>query len=322
MKKQLLIAAVAATMTSVAFADISISGAAQVNYLNTDSSDGTSANAISHDFDLQITGKSGATTVVMDIENTDANADAADGGTVVVSSTSTTAKTVTAVKTNNELNVKNAYMTTSIAGVNVKMGTWYGSDSLLGDGGQGEDQVSLDTTISGVKIQFEDNMSAQSVTLSGTVSGVKLSHEIHDTKTDTQVSGSFGGVNVAYRDVSADADAADSKTSLEVSTEMNGVTATYANVDAGTAGTSSDAFFGTFAAADMMEADGFGVKTSMAGNTVNLKSYKVTNTSSAEQDYTKVIVTRALANGATLEGTYTDKDSVSTTMDLELRVKF
>jgi hypothetical protein len=259
----------------------------------------------------------------MDIENTDANADAADNGTVIVSGThATNTNSVTSAKTDNELNVKNAYMMTSIAGVNVKMGTWYGSDSLLGDGGQGEDQVSLDTTISGVKIQFEDNMSAQSVTLSGTVSGVKLSHEIHDTSTDTQVSGSFGGVNVAYRDVSADADAADSKTSLEVSTEMNGVTATYANVDAGTAGTSSDAFFGTFAAADMMEADGFGVKTSMAGYTVNLKSYKVTNTSSAAQDYTKVIVTRALANGATVEGTYTDKDSVSTTMDLELRVTF
>jgi hypothetical protein len=320
MKKQLLIAAVAATMTSVAFADISISGAAQVNFTNTDNDAGTSTNTISHDFDLKVTGKSGATTIVMDIENTDAAADAADVAVGAAGTTDSVSRAQT--KTDNELNVKNAYMTTSIAGVNVKMGTWYGSDSLLGNGGQGEDQVSLDTTISGVKIQFEDNMSAQSVTLSGTVSGVKLSHEIHDTKTDTQVSGSFGGVNVAYRDVSADDDAANSKTSLEVSTEMNGVTATYANVDAGTAGTSSDAFFGTFAAADMMEADGFGVKTSMAGNTVNLKSYKVTNTSSAEQDYTKVIVTRALANGATLEGTYTDKDSVSTTMDLELRVKF
>jgi len=322
MKKQLLIAAVAATMTSVAMADVSISGAAQVNYTNTDNDNGTSTNAISHDFDLKITGKSGATTVVMDIENTDANANAATT-TVAAVTTFVGAAATTVPKTANELNVKNAYIMTSIAGVNVKMGTWFNSDTLLGNATQTEDQVSLDTTISGVKVQYEDNMSSSSVTLSGSVAGVKVSHEIFDNKTDSSVSGSFGGVNVAYRDIDADADAADSKTSLEVSTEFQGVTATYADVDAGTNGTTSDAFFGEITTAtDMMEAQGFGLKTSMAGNTVNLKSYTLTNTSSVEQDYTKVVVTRPLANGATLEATYTDKDSVSTALDLELRVKF
>ena len=153
MKKQLLIAAVAATMTSVAFADISISGAAQVNYTNVDLEGSTSTNAISHDFDLKVTGKSGATTIVMDIENTDAAADAADVAATTDGATKTANRAQT--KTDNELNVKNAYMMTSIAGVNVKMGTWYGADSLLGNGGQTEDQLSLDTTISGVKVQYE-----------------------------------------------------------------------------------------------------------------------------------------------------------------------
>jgi len=305
MKKQLLIAAVAATMASVSMADISITCAAQVNYTNTDNDDGTSSNAISHDFDLKITGKSGATAVVMDIENVDANVDT----------------------TKAEMNVKNAYMTTSIAGVNLKAGSYFGTDSLLDNASQTADKLSLDTTISGVKVQYETagtNLNSSSVTLSGSVAGVALSHEIFDTKTDTSVSGSFGGVNVAYRDVDADADAADSKTSLEVSTEFQGVTATYANVDAGTNGTTSDAFFGEITTAtDMGEAEGFGVATAMAGNTVNLKSYTLTNaTTRAEQDYTKLVVTRPLANGATVEATYTDKDSVSTTMDLELRVKF
>jgi len=305
MKKQLLIAAVAATMASVSMADISITGAAQVNYTNTDNDDGTSSNAISHDFDLKITGKSGATAVVMDIENVDANVDT----------------------TKAEMNVKNAYMTTSIAGVNLKAGSYFGTDSLLDNASQTADKLSLDTTISGVKVQYETagtNLNSSSVTLSGSVAGVALSHEIFDTKTDTSVSGSFGGVNVAYRDVDADADAADSKTSLEVSTEFQGVTATYANVDAGTNGTTSDAFFGEIkTATDMGEAEGFGVATAMAGNTVNLKSYTLTNaTTRAEQDYTKLVVTRPLANGATVEATYTDKDSVSTSMDLELRVKF
>ena len=248
----------------------------------------------------------------MDIENTDAGAEQASG-----SSTNS-----------QEMNVKNAYMKTSIAGVNVKMGTWYGSDSLLGNGSQTEDQVSLDTTISGVKVQYEDNMSTSSVTLSGSVAGVKLSHEIFDTKTDTSVSGSFGGVNATFRSIDDDVDTADS-TSLEVSTEMQGVTVTYAAIDANegttdTTGVSSDAFFGEFSASTTIkEADGFGVATSMAGNTVSLKSYStMLAAGNVEQDWTKLVVTRPLANGATVEATYTDKDSVSTALDLELRVKF
>ena len=317
MKKQLLIAAVAATMASVSMADIAISGAAQVNYTNTDNDDGTSANTISHDFDLKITGKSGATSVVMDIENTDAAGNASTT-TVAATGTDEAADATTVLKTANEMNVKNAYLATSIAGVNVKMGTWYGSDSLLGNGTQGEDQLSLDTTISGVKVQYEDNMSTSSVTLSGEVAGVALSHEIFDGKTDSSVSGSFGGVNVAYRSVDSDTANSD-KTSLEVSTEFNGVELTYADVNVGTANQgTSDAFFGEFSTADSMrDADGFGIKTSMAGNTVNLKSYTV-----GTQDYNKLVVTRPLASGATLEATYTDKDAVSTALDLELRVKF
>ena len=341
MKKQLLIAAVAATMTSVAFADVSISGAAQVNYTTTDfdSATVTDTNAITHDFDLKITGKSGATTVVMDIENTDAAADAAADGTFTLTSATTGSQTVTSAKTDNELNVKNAYMTTSIAGVNVKMGTWYGTDSLLGNGSQTEDQVSLDTTISGVKVQYEDNMATSSITLSGTVAGVAVSHEIFDTKTDSSVSGSFGGVNVAYRSV-ADDRANSDKSSLEVSTEMQGVTLTYAEVDVDTAnqGTSDD-FFGEVAAVTavtaangvtavtananpMRDASGFGIKTSMAGNTLNLKSYEIGTT-----DYVKLVATRPLASGATVEATYLTIDSVTasednTSLDLELRVKF
>ena len=308
MKKQLLIAAVAATMTSVAMADISITGAAQVNYTNVDLDAGTSTNAITHDVDLKITGSAGATTVVMDIQNTNAAADAVDTE-AYASATENAAISFT----DNELNVKNVYMTTSIAGVNVKAGTWYGSDSLLSDGGQTANQVSLDTTISGVKVQFEDNMATSSITFSGEVAGVALSHEIHDASTDTQVSGSFSGVNAAYRSINADAANSD-KTSLEVSTEVQGVTVTYAKVDS-EVNTASDTFFGTHAA--IKDATGFGLTTALAGNTVTFKSLEID-----AQDYTKVVVNRALASGATLEATYTDKQNVSTTLDLELAVKF
>ena len=331
MKKQLLIAAVAATMTSVAFADVSITGAAQVNYnnLNSDTAGTADVNTITHDFDLKITGKSGATSIVMDIENTDAAADATDLESE--SNSSTTADSRAQVKTDNELNVKNAYMTTAIAGVNVKMGTYYGSDTLLSDGGQTEDKVSLDTTMSGVKVQYEDDMTDSSVTLSGSVAGLKITHEMFNKadKTDSSVSGTFGGVNAAYRSISSDTAKSDA-TSLEVSTDVQGMTVTYAAIDANddatdASGVTSDAFFGTFAKdSEIKEATGFGVKTSMAGNTVNLKSYstKAATANSVDVDYTKLVVTRPLASGATAEFTYTDIDNVSTAMDLELRVKF
>jgi hypothetical protein len=44
-------------MTSAAIADISITGGMKVNYKDTDNN-GTLTNAISHETDLQITGKS------------------------------------------------------------------------------------------------------------------------------------------------------------------------------------------------------------------------------------------------------------------------
>ncbi len=343
MKKQLLIAAVAATMTSVAMADVSISGAAEVNWTNTDTQNADSVNAISHDFDLKITGKSGATTIVMDIENTNAAGDlsqvtaaeaAALGDATLEGTANATALTSAQTAAlneiaSNELNVKNVYMKTNIAGVNVQMGTWYGADSLMANGSQKTDQVSLDYSMNGVKVQYENEAAGdESVTVSGTVSGVSLSHEMfQNDNTETKVSGSLSGVNVAY--VTVDSDTTNSKKdSLEVSTEVQGVTLTYASVDVdGTGTTSSDTFFGTHAA--IHEATGFGASMALAGNTVTVKSYDIEASGAAgaaDDSYTKLVVNRPLASGATLEVTYTDKDDAGSvdveTLDIELAVKF
>jgi hypothetical protein len=307
MKKQLLIAAVAATMTSAAFADISISGAGQVNWTNTDTQSADSVNTITHDIDLKVTGKSGNTSVVMDIQNTDS----ADGV--------------------NELNVKNSYLATSIAGANVKMGTWYGSDSMLGNGGQTANQMSVDYTMSGVKVQYEFAAAGdESVTVSGTVAGVSLSHEAYqDGDTNTVVKGSFSGVTAEYRTFAQDIEtaAATDKSSLTLSTEVNGVTLTYANIDVdGTGLTSSDAFFGENA--DLNQAEGFGASTSLAGNTVTVKAYDIKDISTqADDSVTKIVVKREMASGATLEVTYADTDmgdarADKETLDVELRVSF
>ena len=105
MKKQLLIAAVAATMTSVAMADISISGSANIKMAGKAlSTDAAAAQSSSQNMDIDITGSNGATKVFahLDIDNA-----ATAGG----DETSTYGGTI---------NVDKLYMTTAIGSVNVK----------------------------------------------------------------------------------------------------------------------------------------------------------------------------------------------------------
>ena len=306
MKKQLLIAAVAATMASVSMADISITGGAKINYTNVDSETaGSDTNTFKHDYDVTVAGTNGGTTTSMTVSNA----------------------VTTGTATQTGLTVENVFVASSIGDVNVKMGQWAGSDSLLGDGTRSSGKFSADTTVGGVKIQFEDqNDSLSSVTLSGSVAGAAISHEIWSNKTDSKISGTVAGVSMTYRTVDADAANSD-KDSFEASYTTNGVTLTYAEAEVdGTGTTSSDAFFGTLAA--MHDASGFSAKTDIAGNAITVKAYDVkTSSTAADDSYTKVVVTRPMAAGATFEATYTDLDSAtagsdSQTLDLELAVKF
>jgi hypothetical protein len=349
MKKQIIAAAIAASMSAVALADVSITGAAQVNYTYKDyGTGGTDANTISHDFDLKITGKSGNTTIVMDIENTDTTGNGTTGTAgsfsavettvlkltnsnqtveVLTSSSAYTANTPTTAATN-ELNVKNAYMSTKIGDINVKMGTFTGGEALLANASPSENKVSLDTTIGGVKLQYENNPAAStgnSVTVSGSMNGVGLTYEKFETKDDVIVDLAYGPVKAQYRNIDHTG-TAKSQTSYQVDADIQGMTLTYANIDAVGNAVSTDGFFGEYTGTTVTEADGFGVKTSMAGNTINLKSYEVTN-SSKKEDHTKVIVTRNLESGATLEATYHDMDNGTASegfeaLDIELRIAF
>jgi len=330
MKKQLLIAAVAASMTSVAMADVSITGGAKFNYTNVDSTtDSSDSNALSHDVDFTIAGKSGDTTVSATFATTSKTSTATDTTTATSGTSSSSVGVITTNANSGGLKTENVYLTTKIGDFNVKTGSYASGDSNLGNGTRADGKISIDTTVAGVKLQFEDTDAAgngSSVTMSGEVSGVALSHEIFDTKTDTSISGSVGGVAIKYRSIDSD-NANSDKTSLKVSGEMSGVTATYVDVDVdGTGTTTSDDFFGTHSTADINEATGFSLKTAVAGNTLTLKSYDIKQTSTASDDsYTKIVVTRPLA-GATFEATYTDADMAtgadSETLDLELAVKF
>ena len=276
MKKQLLIAAVAASMTSVAMADISISGASKVN---------AKGGEYTMEADVTITGKSGDTSVVAAIGLDNANT------------------------------VEQLYATSSVAGIAVKVGTWKSGKGELGKNVAGDARISASTSFGGVTLNYEDRTAAggTSTKISGEIAGVALSYKGKAGNTsETTASGSMGGVTATFhtKDNAAAADA----TSVTLSTEVQGVTLTYVDIDAA-GGTKSDGFFGK-SVTDITAATGLALSTSIAGNKVTFKSLEVNST-----DIDKLIVTRALASGATFEATYVDT-AAGDSLDLELAVKF
>jgi len=315
MKKQLLIAAVAATMTSVAIADISITGGMKANYKSTETA-GVNANTITTETDLQVTGKTGGTTVYMEL-----NHDSSDG---------------LSTADNPNFNVEDVWMKTSIAGATVKVGTWNGSDSLVSrDSDRAAGKFDVRTTVSGVTVIVDGSADAnKNITFKGDVAGVAASYKIDDLGADEyKLSTTMNGVTVAYHNVDdLDATASTGKSSLMVSGSVQGFDLSYAQADTDSGATiNSDSYFGDTTAfattvAQGSDISGFGISTKIAGNTVSAKSITVENTAT-DTDIVKFVVTRPLAAGATLEVQYTDEDTGTTassreTFDVELAVKF
>jgi len=286
MKKQLLIAAVAASMTSVAMADISITGSTKANVLD---------GAPSIEADLKITGKSGDSSLVANI--------ALDSG----------------VDTGNQAGdmVEDLYVTTSLMGVNAKAGAYRSGKSELDQTSAAPSaRYNLSTTVSGVTATYEATKDTHDLTLGGTVAGVSIKHKMkQNDDTETWVSGSFGGVNLSWNQEHTDSGDKDD-TAISIDTTMNGVTAKYVKIDSDT-GTVSDGYVGKFDLDANEDASAFGLSTAVAGNTVTLKKIEI-----ADADSNKIIINRPLGNGATFEATYTDKDAADDTLDLELAVKF
>jgi len=284
MKKQLLIAAVAASMTSVAMADIAISGAAKMNSLD---------GVYSHEIDLTISGKSGDTSIT-------ANLAMDDKGEVAGS-----------VK--NDIKIEDMYLTTAVSGVSLKMGGWRSGKNELRKTGGITERVNVSTSFGGLSLAYEDTGASNSTTIGGSLAGVSVSHKINqDTSTETKASGSMGGVNVSVH--SKENASSETDTAITLTTEVQGITLTYVKITTDS-DTDSDGYIvkGTIA----KEADAIGIKTSIAGNTVQFKAKTVDGV-----DTNQVILTRALGAGATFEAQYIDTDDKAASVDLELAVKF
>ena len=313
MKKQLLIAAVAATMTTVSMADISITGGAKINYTNTDYELATKndANAFNHDIDLKIVGQSGATKVVVVMADETAETDSA-------------------------FDLEDRYVSSSVGDVNVKVGAWDNGNDFVSDSSRADGKFSANTTISGVKVVYDAaNTSDEAVTVSGSMSGVNASYKQETAGEEIKLSTTVQGISLAYH--ADNSDTANSDTSsIEVSGEVSGVTVSYAQANADSGATiEGDTWMGDFELAsgayDLtagQDVTAIKVSTAVAGNTVSFTRTDIDGVTGQNTEINKFMVTRPLASGATFEATYTDlTDAYSTTtdftkLDLELAVKF
>jgi hypothetical protein len=188
MKKQLLIAAVAASMTSVAMADISLSGSYELN-LN-------DSGSMSDELDMKVVGKSDAGTITATLNNVE------DGA----------------------LDFDQVFVTTSIEGVSVKAGAYKGQTGngltyKKGAAGAGKikistkvagvsiahsnsDKTDLSGTFSGVSIKIQNALnSTRTTSISTDVAGIALAAEKGDNTTAFSLSGSVAGMKVTYASI-------------------------------------------------------------------------------------------------------------------------
>jgi hypothetical protein len=306
MKKQLLIAAIAATMGTAAIADISITGSAKVNYKNTDAN-GTTSDAVTHETNMTFVGTNGDTKVHMEV--------ALDNG-------STTGTFVS----------EDVWVSTKIGDVSVKTGVWNGSDSIFAaDSARTTGNWVLGTSVAGASVSIEGDTAASATTaaIKGNISGVAATYKMKSTSNELYLSGDVAGFGVTFAMIDADAATSDA-TAFTVSKEFNGVTVSYSDVSTDTSYkvTGDTAAFGDAVALLMVagdDASSIKLATSIGGNKVSARFVSVDATN--DFDVNTFQVTRPLAGGTTLEVTYTDTDKTGSTndkevLDFELAVKF
>ena len=327
MKKQLLIAAVAATMTSAAMADISISGDAKFEYQNVEATGvAINVNQTNTEVNLKLRGKSGDTTVVMDIAANGGAAAAAagQGGTVV----------------------EDMYLTTKVGDVTVKAGNYAtGTSSILGEidnGSRSNNKVTLTTTLGGATVYVGNAGSSAASTGFTTINnnmfaGVKMdvagvtvqAKKVSDTVDAFGVSGDMSGVGFRLEQKQGTGSNTDVVFG-NVTTDVNGISLGYAWIDADAdtlIGEDDSSIFAVENAGSGDSNSQFTASTSVQGNKVTLKAGTIGfKAATLDRDYTQVTVSRPLASGATATVTYTDKDTAdatdSQTFEAELAVKF
>ena len=330
MKKQLLIAAVAATMTSAAFADVSITGDAKYEYKSIEDANNSTTNTGNTEVNVSIKGTSGDTSVVLNTEFTDGSSTTAGAG----------------------VNVEDMYMTTKIGDVTLKMGDFAsGTSGILGEidnGARATNKVSASMNIAGASVGYHTTPgtgTSDSVTVSMPVAGYTLNlKESANSYTAYGISGDVSGLG--FRIEQQASDTADSDVTFgNLTYSAKGIDLGYAWISADDSANTVTEDDSSIFAVEMGQAANAGqktnvngvsqisAKTSIAGNTVTVKAGTLEAKSGFQDaDFTQVDVKRALASGATLALTYTDADTAAiatgtaqtdtSTFEADISVKF
>jgi hypothetical protein len=319
--KKLIAAAVAASLTSVAFADISITGSAKANYKAKETDSNATTNTVSTEHDIAITGKAGNTTVVTKI----AGDDAASGFTI-----------------------EDNYLTTSVGDVSVKVGDWDNGNNYLRESSRTNNALELGTSVGPVGVTYWSGHGTadDKITLKTDLNGVGVKYVTQAKDEELVLSANVSGIGITYHADMNDTANTD-KTSVEITGKVGDMGVKYVNVDTDSlAYFGGDTFYGDWEHADAdpgtvtglwyaqkgMDIQAIELSTAMAGNAVKFRHIAVdaddATTDANDRTINRLIVTRPLASGATMEVMYTDAQETSDSaasyseLDVELSVKF
>ena len=186
--KKLMVAAVVATMASASMADISIKGDAYLQYADMSTNVNGSNTENRKRINLNVIGKSGATTVVASFRTDDKVAGARAKAS----------------------NLHQFYITTKVGPVNVKAGDFYSTIGLgaWSKSGSRSDALSLSTKVGPVTLGVHTSVGGPSGLIIAGITYVSIATKIAGAKvkvinnpkskwTDLSVKGTFGGILVA-----------------------------------------------------------------------------------------------------------------------------
>ena len=193
MKKQLLIAAVAATFASVSMADISLSGAGNMKL--------KSSGASSIDMDLTLKATSGDVTATAKFKNLQDSITASDVNVATTiegfSVKAGTVKTQGGNGTSYKKSAKNLVVSTNVAGFGI-------TGTTTTDAGAMALHVSGSIAGMDVKVQNANDSDARMVGVNGSFGGINVAIESSDATDSYTLGGTFGGADVHYTSFTSD----------------------------------------------------------------------------------------------------------------------
>jgi len=242
--KKIIAAAVAASMSAVAMADVSITGNANYEYFAKTVGGATESTTNDADMEvnLSVVGKTGDTSVVANIEVTGASTSSNSGRDSDGESSA--------------VDIEDLYITTKVGDLNIKAGDYASGTTALGgeidNGGRAINKVDISTKVGPATVGYavsapssaasDDYESSKAVVYgSMDVAGAKLSFkDDSDSYTIVGLSGTAGGID--YRIENKDSDTANSDVLFyELGTKIGDLSVSYAAIDADAANSSSTA---------------------------------------------------------------------------------